>query len=69
MAIKRTYVYRDGRIIEVTPGAVKKRNNVQTTGDAHDNMHACHVMDDLRQQHMIDSNRAEYAYNKKKRGA
>jgi hypothetical protein len=68
MAIKRTYVYRNGKIVEVTPGDVLKRINVQTFGEAHDNMHACYVMDEIRQQHMIDSNRAENAYNKKMRG-
>jgi hypothetical protein len=68
MAIKRTYVYRDGKIVEVTPGDVSKRINVQTFGKAHDDLHSCHVLDEIRQQHMIDSNRAENAYNKKMRG-
>ena len=64
MAIKRTYVYRDGKMVEVTQGDVLKRINVQTFGDEHDNLHSCFAMDEVRQQHMIDSNRAENAYNK-----
>ena len=66
MANRRVYVYRDGKIVEVTPDNVSKRTNVQTFGKAHDDMHACYVMDDLRQQHMMDSNRAENAYNKER---
>jgi hypothetical protein len=66
MAIKRTYVYRDGEIVEITQGRVTQRNNVQTFGEDHDRMHSCHVLDEVRQQHMIDSNRAERAYNKER---
>ncbi|MHC4337394.1 MAG: hypothetical protein ACYSTG_05515 [Planctomycetota bacterium] len=65
MAIKHTYVYRDGKIVEITKG-VEKRNNVQTFGKEHDDLHSCHVLDEVRQQHMIDSNRAENAYNKER---
>ncbi len=65
MALRRTFVYRGGKMVEITKGSAK-RNNVQTFGEDHDNLHACHVMDDLRQQHMTDSNRAENAYNKGK---
>ena len=64
MAIKRTYVVRDGKIVEVTKGDVLKRINVQTFGDVHDHLHSCKVLDEVRQQHMTDSNRAENAYNK-----
>ncbi len=66
MALKRTYAYRDGKIVEITKGDVLQRINVQTTGEDHDNLHACYVMDEIRQQHMIDSNRAENAYNKER---
>ena len=66
MAIKRTYVYRDGKIVEVTPGDVLQRINVQTFGIEHDNLHSCHVLDEVRQQHMTDSNRAENAHNKER---
>ena len=66
MAIKRIYVYRHGKIVEVTPGDVLNRSRVQTFGDGHDNLHSCYVMDEVRQQHMIDSNRAETAYNKER---
>jgi hypothetical protein len=52
-------------MVEGTP---LNRKPVQSTGQYRDNLHACHVMDDLRQQHMTDSNRAENAYNKKMRG-
>lgn len=66
MAIKRVYVFRGGKIVEVTPGAILKRLNVQTTGEYHDKMHSYHDLDDVRAQHMIDSSRAERAYNKKR---
>ena len=62
MAIKRTYVYRSGKMVEIT--RVKGCVNVQTFGEDHVRMHACHDLDDVRTQHMIDSNRAERAYNK-----
>jgi hypothetical protein len=39
---------------------------VQTFGKEHDDLHSCHVLDEVRQQHMIDSNRAENAYNKER---
>ena len=64
MAIKRTYVCRDGKIVEVT--RVRERGNVQTFGDEHDKMHSYYDLDDVRAQHMIDSNRAENAYNKER---
>ena len=66
MAIKRTYVVRDGKIVEVTPGDVLTRINVQTTGEYHDWMHSVYDLDDVRSQHMTDSNRAENAYNKER---
>jgi len=65
MAIKRVYVYRGGKIVEVT-GSLTQRKNVQTTGNYHDLMHSCHDLDDVRSQHMIDSNRAERAHNKER---
>lgn len=64
MAIKRIFVYRGGKIVEITQ--VKTRSNVQTFGEDHIRMHACHDLDDVRAQHMIDSNRAENAYNKER---
>lgn len=64
MASKTCFVYRDGKIVEIPKSELDKDKNVQTFGQEHDNLHACHVMDDLRQQHMTDSNRAENAYNK-----
>ena len=60
------YVFRDGKIQEIHKSQLGTRNNVQTLGEEQQHMHACHVMDDLRQQHMIDSNRAENAYNKER---
>ncbi len=66
MAIKRVYVFRGGKIVEVTPGAILKRLNVPTFDDYHDNMHSFYDLDDVRAQHMIDSSRAERAYNKKR---
>ncbi len=65
MANKRIFVYRDGKIVEITKN-LKERKNLQSTGEYHDNLHACHSMDDIRQQHMTDSNRAENAYNKQR---
>ncbi len=67
MASKTCFVYRDGKIQEIHKSQLDKGTNVQTFGKEHDDLHACHVMDDLRQQHMTDSNRAENAYNKEKR--
>ena len=66
MASKTCFVYRDGKIQEIRKSQLDKSTHVQTFGEDHDNLHATHVMDDLRQQHMIDSNRAENAYNKKR---
>jgi hypothetical protein len=57
-------VFRDGKMQTIHKSQLSRRTHVQSTGDYHDNLHACHVMDDLRQQHMTDSNRAERAYNK-----
>lgn len=62
--VKRTYVVRDGELIEVTPGDVGKRTNVPSTGEFRDRMHSCGVWDEVRDQHTTDSNRAERAYNK-----
>lgn len=62
--MRKIYVWRDGKLIEGLPR--QRQSNVQSTGDYHDNMHACYVMDDIRQQHMIDSDRAERAYNKER---
>ena len=64
--MRRIYVWRDGKLAEVTPGGVSRRKNVPSTGEYHDWMHSCFVLDEIRQQHMIDSNQAERAYNKER---
>ena len=64
--MRKVYVCRKGKIVEVTPEKVARQENVPSTGEYHDNMHACYVMDEIRQQHMIDSDRAERAYNKER---
>jgi hypothetical protein len=61
--MRRTYVWRDGKLVETTP---RSRTNVASTGEYRDKMHSYYELDEVRQQHMIDSNRAERDYNKKR---
>jgi hypothetical protein len=64
--MRRTYVWRGGKLVEILPHDVAKQVNVPSTGGYRDKMHSYHVLDEVRQQHMIDSNRAERAYNKER---
>ena len=61
--MRRTYVWRDGELVELKP---KVQANVLSTGEYHDKMHSYYELDEVRQQHMTDSNRAERDYNKKR---
>ena len=63
---KRTYVWRDGALVEITPGSMVQQTNVPSTGDFRDRLHSCGSWDDVREQHMTDSNRTERAYNKER---
>ena len=63
---KRFFVYRDGKVVEVNKNQIDQQSNVQSTGKDRDDMHSCYELGEVRQQHGIDSNRAEYAHNKER---
>jgi hypothetical protein len=58
VAIKRVYVYRDEKIVEITAERERQRSRVFTV-DKDEQVHrnSCFVMDDIREQNMIDNRR------------
>lgn len=64
--MKRVYVWRDGALVETTP---KSRHNLYTVDAVQmDRRDACFGLDDIRQDHQRDSDRAEAEYYKAQQG-
>lgn len=58
MAMKRSYAYRGGKIVEITDERERQRNRVFTVDkDEQTRRNSCFVMDDIREQNMIDNRR------------